>query len=150
MTIANTADQIRAGGVQFDFYVEDESVVPSAGAAGGTSASAMSVVVWTLLSDPLSVPGHETVGWILRDCLLSHTPGNPGVFVHQVQFTFSDATTFTTPLFGGVDSEHLSLDKLIANGYPFKRIVKIQGIVDSDGVTPVTLVGTFWAVPVKL
>ena len=146
MTVANTADQLRAGGVQFDFYVEDAVVLPSAGAASGASASAMSTVVWTLLSDPTAVPGSETVGWILRDCLLSHTPADPGVFVHQVQFTFSDATTFATPLFGGLDSEHLSLTKLVAIGYPFKPIVKIEGAVDSNGATSVTLVGTFWAV----
>ena len=146
LTIPTVARQLKAAGVQSDFYVEDMVVLPSTGMALGNSSSAISTVVWTIYSDPTASPGSERVAWLIRDCLLSHTPSQEGIITHGVRFTFSDATTFVTSLFSKPYSDHLNIEQLSAIAFPFKPIVKIEGFVQSNGATSVTLAGTFWAV----
>lgn len=67
---------------------------------------------------------------------------------HQVRFTFADSSTFTTPVFSGIDSEHLASYYLEQLEFPFKPITTIEGLIWSDGSAPaVTMIGAFWAVP---
>lgn len=150
MTVPNAADRIKAGGVLEDFYVEDYAIAPVEGVALGSSSAPAPAVVWTLLSDPLAVPGSETQAWLYRDGLLSHTPSQVGTIAHAVLFTFSDATTFLSTPSDSYDSEHLTASALAKRLFPFKPIVKIEGMVQSDGATPVILAGTFWITPYAL
>ena len=149
MTVPSAVAPIKAGGVLFDFYIEDGVVVPDTGAAVGYNTLAAPVVVWTLRSDPLVVLGSESKAWLLSEALVSHSPS--GTIWHQVTFTFADLTTFTTPVFSNFDSEHLTTSRLVALGYPFGRpVVQIQGTLQSDGVQAASLVGTFWATTYSL
>ena len=150
MTVPNAAMRIKAGGVLEDFYVENHLVVPPAGVELGSAAAVGPTVVWTLLSDPLAIPGSETRAWLYRDGLLSRTCSTAGLGAHSVTFTFSDATTFTTSPASGYVSQHMRYTVLAALGFPFKPIVKIQGRVHSDGVHSVQLAGTFWVTPYVL
>jgi hypothetical protein len=144
LTAPSAIAPLKAAGVQFDYYIENSTVVPSNGAFVGITEASAPAVVWAVLSDPLSAPGSETKAWLYRDGLLAHSPDNAGASSHVVRFTFSDATTFTTATWRRFDSEHLTASSLAAQGFPFKPIVKIEGKVQSDGVTSVTLTGTFW------
>jgi hypothetical protein len=140
-TVALTARQLKAAGVQFDLYFENEVVIPTDGVATGESAAALATV-WTITATAGSA-------WLVTEGLVSHTYWEPGQHFHQVKFTFSDSTTFTTPLTDRGDSEHMTFDYLATNGYPFKPVVQIDGIIASDGVS-INLAGTFWAVAYTL
>ena len=146
MTVPNAANRIKAGGVLEDFYVEDYAVVPTEGVSLGTSSAAGVVPVWIMIADPTGPPYMKL--WLVRDILLSHTPAQKGTLFHGLVFYFADMTFFYTTPFDGIDSEHLTVTKLAAMGYPFKPVIAILGLVQSDGVTPVTLAGTVWATPV--
>jgi hypothetical protein len=69
---------------------------------------------------------------------------------HQVRFTFADGTTFTTPAFDDVGSEHFSGSYMERIGVPFKPVTRIEGLVWGDGSHIITLLGTFWAIPYTL
>lgn len=138
LTVPATIDKLRAAGVTVDFYI-DNGVEAS---EVGTSADVGVVVVWALLADPLGPPW--TKAWLIREGLVSHTPTS-SAFYHGLVFLFDDGTWFVTPPTNRDDCEHLTLAVLEDMGYPFKPVVAILGLVQSDGATPVTLTGTFWA-----
>jgi hypothetical protein len=146
LTIPTVARQLKAAGIQSDFYVEDMVVIPATGMSLGSSSNAMSTIVWTLLSDPLATPGNERFAWLMRDGLLSHTPAMVGVFTHALRFTFSDSSQWNTVLYSAHGSESLNTQRLQRLGFPFKPVVKIEGYVQSNGSTVVQLAGTFWVV----
>ncbi len=65
---------------------------------------------------------------------------------HRVRFTFDDATTFTTPDWGYLHDQRLTLAKLMDLGMPFKPITLIEGFTKSDAVHPMNFVGTAFVV----
>jgi len=75
-------------------------------------------------------------------------PTSPGTVEHRLQFTFSDATTFTTQYWDSGDSEHLTIARLEEIGFPFKPIVQIEAFLNNVGASDVmgVVCGTFWAV----
>jgi hypothetical protein len=166
LAIVDQANAIKAAGVNAlpdgrpgtstDLFIEDRLVIPAIDSL--THATPFgATLLWTLLSDPLATPGSETKGWLLRDALISHTSDAPvedGQIFHELLFTFSDATQFLTPLYGGTDSEHLTIAKMREMGFFFsKPIVSIAGYMQtagSLGTVTVTLAGTFWVVEYTL
>lgn len=162
MALPEELNRKRAGGVQFDVYVDDYMLVPAAGAIRGTRTSFGQGLVWYLWSDPLNPVTSATVGWLYRDGLLSHdtldSSGGPpappwmaGAY-HYLLFRYRDGSTFATPTnTGGAESNHLTLQKLIALGCdPAKPIVRIEAYVynpDLAGDFKPALTGTFWMTP---
>jgi len=141
LAIWEEANRKRAGGVQFDIFTAEPRKVLGVGHSNVNSAT----VVFTLTPPPL-------IGWGLRDGWVDHdsslsfpTPVNTATMKHQVTFTFSDATTFTTALSGQIDSQRLQPTAPAMSGFPWaKLITKIEGKVVSDGATQVNMVGTFY------
>lgn len=161
LKIQNAADAKKAAGVnalagapgtQTDVFIADNQLIigmdPTIVSAGEEAD------VWTVFSDSLASPGSETKAWLLRDGLLSTSsqtllapnPPTPGKVQHHVTFTFSDSTTFTTPWWSSSDSEHLTLARLQAIGYPFKPVVRIDAAIYNTGASSANCVlfGSFW------
>lgn len=142
LAVTEEASRKRAGGVNYDFYIENATILHANGEVliGGAS------VVW-MLDAPTGL------GWLLREGLASaifsvsapNETWDLAVNGHTLRFTFSDGSIFDTPTWVGPDSEHLTTDKLISMGFPFgKPIVSIWGTVIGDGINKLNLDGTFW------
>lgn len=137
LTIWEEVDRKRAGGVQFDVFL-DNTRHDAYGEGANTGSP-----VWTI-----TAPG--TTEWFYVDGLASAVaipgPWDETLFFFYVKFTFSDATTFQTPSFTDPWSQPLSIQRLAALGFPpEKRITKIEGFVDSGtSVSTVGLAGAFW------
>lgn len=116
MTIWEEANRKRAGGVQFDVVSNTWTFVEGHVQGAWPAASTVN----------LTPPGGKY--WILVDCSYSCTisPGPPwggAGETGQVQFTFSDATTFTTPFTVGTGVQELTDTRLVALGYPFGKFI---------------------------
>ena len=142
ITVTAVANQLRAAGVKFDFYIEDDDVLPPTGEIAGGGVCLSWTTVFTYTAD-------VGTAWVLREGLVSHTAGQVGAVFHRVKFTFTDSTEFTTEEYDGIDSERLSFSKLASQGYPFKPIAKIEGELLTTAA-PADLFGTFWAVTIIL
>jgi len=141
MSVWEEANRKKAAGVQFDLYLN--LITLEIGV--GSSLLAAETVVFNLVP-----PAGKA--WWLRDAKADHssldllglTPVDPASMWHRVQFTFEDGTIFITPAFRNVWSERLDETALLAMGYPFKRITAIDGMARSNGIDPITVVGTFF------
>lgn len=131
MSIWQAADSKRAAAVNFDVMLRYD--VQYVG-RGTTVLNADTVVV------TLTPPAGKS--WVLVDLLVGHdtasaapgNPVNPTTMYHRVRFTFQDASTFTTPIYTGFDTEHFLGDTLATvPAYPGSRITLIEGIANSDG-----------------
>lgn len=132
------ANRKKAGGVSFDVMLLAGRKVEGTGHA----TAAISTLVFSI-----SPPAGS--GWLLSDVVVGHDgarnafpPGAllPANAAHQLRFTYSDATTFTTPAYGGLDGEHLTADALVAMGATLGPVVLVEGFVGSDGAVDVNLV----------
>lgn len=136
MAIWEEANRKRAAGVQFDVLLPlSTTVVVSghvafAGTATAVTATAPAGKYWLMMDLVVS-----------HDAALSGVAPNPAADSHRLLFTFSDATTFTTPVYSGIDSEPLNTSRLLALGFPFdKQVVSIQGRVTGAGARDLNLV----------
>jgi hypothetical protein len=146
LAVQQDVDAKRAAGVAFDVYaVEDLSY-----SGVGDSASAADTSVFSL------VPASGG-SWVWIDAEFGHdfhlspplTSFPPAGVSHSVRVTFDDATTFETPQFGDIWSERLSLRRMLDLGMPpSKPIVKVEGMLTSDGTIHPNLVG--WVRVVEL
>ncbi len=134
------ANSKKAAGVSFDVYLNAYLTVQ----AHGHDTSAGEVIVFAMTAPP----GHN---WFFIDMIVDHDASLnvlgtlvPAGAYHRVRFTFDDATTFTTPPYLGLDSEHLTPAKLLAMGCPTKPITIVEGLVHSDGAVDLNLVGTLY------
>jgi hypothetical protein len=143
LAVADEARRKKAFGVQDDVYVAE----PVAQVGVGSTSVNADTVVFTLL--PLA--GRA---WYLLNAHLGHDASPSGVglaatMTHRVTFTFTDATTFTTPASGQTDEERLDPYKASMGGFPYgKRISKIEGKLRGDGTNAINLVGTFYVTEV--
>jgi hypothetical protein len=140
----------KAGGVQFDTYIECVDVESTT----GTGTSGTGVVVFTLTPDS---------SWLLRDGLVTcDAPSGHGLApdvdpmfdpttdAYKVQITLSDASVIDSGWSNAVDGMPLRLFELERIGYRSQQIIRIEGIVKSSAVVPLRLVGTFWVSPMTL
>lgn len=136
MAIWEEANRKRAAGVQFDVLLPlaQEQV------ASGHAVAGASVLV-TTQTPPVGK------SWILVDFVAGHdaarsgTVPDPTTDFHRIRFTFTDATIFQPQDFSGTTSEHLTVTRLSAIGYPLgKRISKIEGFVGGAGILDLGLV----------
>lgn len=143
LAVADEALRKKAFGVQADVYVADPAVYVGV----GSTAVAADTVVFTL--QPIA--GRA---WYLRGARAGHDGSPSGTalavtMTHRVTFTFTDATTFTTPASGQFDEERLDPYKAAMAGFPYtKRINKIEGKLKGDGTHAINMVGTFFVTEV--
>jgi len=143
MSVWDEANRKRAGGVQFDVFVSE----PAAQVGVGSTAVNADTVVFTLTP----IVGRA---WYLRGAHVGHDSSPSGfalttAMTHRVTFTFTDATTFTTPASGQMDEERLDPYKTAMSGFPYnKRINKIEGKLKGDGTHAINMVGTFYVTEV--
>jgi hypothetical protein len=130
--IYDMANIKKAAGVQFDLLLPQAVEYWD---RGEDNANVETVVA------TLTPPAGKS--WLLVDGFVGHEtatmpPGNPvdvATMYHRLQFTFQDASTYTTPAYAGVDSEVVDQRDLLASPqYPVQRITQIDGIAKSDGV----------------
>lgn len=136
MAIWEEANRKRAAAVQFDVLLP--LAVEKVDAGHAVAGAATSVA---------SVTADAGTSWLMVDLVAGHDAALSGVApvpaddFHQVKFTFHDATTFTTPAYRGLDSEHLSNRVLAELGFPFgKRVTQIEGLVGGAGVRDLNVV----------
>jgi hypothetical protein len=133
----------KAGGVQFDTYVECVDVE----SATGTGASSTGVVVFTLTPDS---------SWLLRDGLVTcDVPGgalilDPTTDAYKVRITLADTSIIDSGWSNAADGMPLRLFELERIGYRSQQITKIEGLVKSSVSNTMNLVGTFWVSPMTL
>jgi hypothetical protein len=145
MSVWEEANRKRAGGVQFDIYVDELARLIRV----GSDTANVATQVWSMTAPPGKV-------WIYADGVFSHdfalapqpASGTVAGAFHRVRFTFEDATTFTTPNWTSNLEQHLHLADLLALGMPFKRITLIEGFIKTDGTHPMNLVGEVYAAEV--
>lgn len=131
MAIWNGANVKRAAGVQFDLELNEAVTLNSR----GTTFSATSILVSTLTAPVGS-------SWMLIDMLAGHdtassspdSPVLPASMNHSVRFTFADASTYTTAVWTGYDTQLILPETLLpVLSYPSNRITKIETLAKSDG-----------------
>lgn len=131
----------KAGGVGFDIFTGAATrLIPV-----GHSAANSDTTVWSVFA-----PAGKT--WMYVDGYYGHgfdfaplpTTLPLPASRHQIKFTFSDATTYTTPAFTSLYEERITLAQYLARSIPVKPITRIDGIIRSDGTHPVNLVGNIF------
>ena len=143
----------KAGGVQFDTYVESAKVLSTT----GTATSTTGIVAFTLL------PDSPADSWLIREGSLScDAPDGHGLdpsvdpmFDHvtdayKVRFTLLDGSTVESPWssdMGGMPLRTFELERI---GYFGQPVTKIEGLVKSATNIALHLVGTFWTTPMQL
>ena len=123
-----------AGGVQFDVYLEDATILQVQGAHSGITTGA---VVWTF------TPTSGTA-WYLREGLATGDAGGPMDASTQgikVQLTLEDSSVIDTGW--RVGCLPLRAFELRALGYHGQRVTQIQGLVRDDVAADLNLVGSF-------
>ena len=138
--IAQEVSLRKAAGVSFD--VELDGVLDRIDGLGSTTSGVITTVF--TLTPP---PGRAWMLWDMVAC------GSAPSFLggtEQTRFTFTDASTFSTPLRAGMDSRHLTIEDLIELGYPLKPISQIEGRIESDGALTSILTSHFWVVEIDL
>jgi hypothetical protein len=143
LALAEEVGRKRAAGVQVDVYVSEPKTLVGV----GQTAAAVDTVVFTLTP----IAGRA---WFLRTGHAGHISYPSGVVLtlsmtHRVKFTFTDATTFTTPASGQFDEERLDPYKAAMSGFPYaKRINKIEGLLKGNGADIINMAGTFYVTEV--
>ena len=133
----------KAGGIQFDTYIECVDVE----SATGTGTSTSGVVAFTLT---------PTSSWLLRDGLVTcDVPGgalilDPATDAYKIRLTLADASIIDSGWSSAVDGMPLRLFELERIGYRSQQVTKIEGLVKSSVPSTMRLVGTFWASPMTL
>lgn len=130
-------DRKAAAGVLHDVYVD--TLLYKIGR--GSTSSAGETVVFTL-TPPAGLAW--LLAWAWADHDRAAAPPDPATMGHRVTFTFTDATTFSTPVSGTVQSERLDPGSPGMAGYPWgKRVSQIQGKITGPGAATLGMVGTF-------
>lgn len=136
----------KAQGVLFDTIINGYDEIQGKGstAAGGLT------LVFTLTP--------TTGDWRLVEGFLgvsAPVPPSGGDYSYHLRFTFTDASTFDTPIRtvvdggGGEGSDALYFFALVELGFPFaKDITKIEGFASADGTSTVLLVANLWVLEV--
>ena len=134
----------KAGGVQFDTYVE---CVDVRSAVGVVNPSPTGTAAFSLI--PSS--GY----WVLRDGLVTcDVPGgaqilNPTTDAYKIQITLSDSTVLDSGWKTNVDGMPLRTFELEKLAYFGQRVTQVQGLVKSSVAASMRLVGTIWVSPVQ-
>lgn len=140
-SVIEEADRKRAAGVQFDFFINADTLVEGV----GSTDVAAPFPVFTL-TPPVGKNWIFLMGIVSADS----TPGgieSISGYQHSVKFTFDDASTFTTTPHADPTSELLSVFALAEQGFFLnKRVTEIEGRLVSDGVNTTNLVGSFWVI----
>lgn len=139
MAIYNTVDSKRAGGVQFDLYVAGPKKIIDFGlvsaATFGTTFTLTPPVgrTWRYLD------GHHGATTIAVGAVYDQA-----TMMVRLQFTFSDATTFTTPDFNKPWGERWTISDLQLIGFPSsKQIIEIRGEARSNAINTINHAGQF-------
>jgi hypothetical protein len=140
MTVPASVSPIKAGGVMFDYYIEDvirlDEVGEVAASAPGTSVFADS-------------PGAGKA-WILRDGLVTISgPLDPATDAFRVGFLLIDSSVVETDWISE-DSVRLGTYELERIGYACGQIANIVVTVKSSVSSTLRAVGTFWVTEMTL
>jgi hypothetical protein len=134
----------KAGGIQFDTYVECVDVLS---ATDSVTPSPTGVVAFKFTPTSGS--------WLLRDGLVTcDVPGgalilDPTTDAYKVQITLSDSTVLDSGWKTNTDGMPLRTFELEKIGYFSQRVTQIQGLVKSSVASSMRLVGTFWVSPMQ-
>ncbi len=144
--IVQEAQVKKAQGVLFDTIINGYDEIQG---TGSTAAGALTLVF--TLTPP-------TGDWRLVEGFLGVSaplPPSGGDYTYHLRFTFTDASTFDTPIRtvvdggGGEGSDALYFYVLVELGFPFaKDITKIEGFASADGTSTVLLVANLWVLEV--
>lgn len=133
MAMWEEVDRKAAAGVQHDIYVDALTYKIGSGA----TASAGENTVFTL-----TPPTGRAwmLAWAWADHGRPSAPADPATMGHRLTFTFTDATTFSTPVSGLLCSERLDPRSPGMVGYPWgKRISQVQGKLTGPGGTTLNM-----------
>ena len=129
----------KAGGVQFDTYVECLARID---AIGSVAASPTGVQVWSQ-----SAPAGKT--WLLREGLVTVIGASgaidPATDSYRVTLTLEDSTVLQSAWSNAVDGMPLRWFELKRLGYRSQHVVGISCVVRSSSSATLQAVGTFWA-----
>lgn len=123
----------KAGGVQFDVFLEPSTLEQ----AKGASSVASPTQVWTL------TPAAGTI-WYVNECYVGHdspTP-NKAAISHHLVFDLEDGTHLTTAEYFGTATQGVTP--------PTQRVTAIHGFLTSDGTIMANLVGWAYVLEMKL
>ena len=138
----------KAQGVLFDTIINGFDEIQG---KGSTAAGSLTLVF--TLTPPAGtwrlIEGFLGVSWE------NAAPPSGGDYTYNLRFTFTDASTFDTPVRtvadggGGEGSDALYFFVLVELGFPFaKDITKIEGFASADGTSTVSLVASLWVLEV--
>ena len=134
--LLHEAQTKKAGGVQFDIYLEDATILQAQDYHNGTT-DPTGAVVWTLTPE-------SGTAWYLREGLATGDAGemmNPTTQGIKVRLTLVDDTIIDTGW--RVGCLPLRMFELQALGYHGQRVAKIEGLVRADASAFLNLVGNF-------
>ena len=131
----------KAGGVQFDTYIENSTRLDGVGEVvadpGGTAAFALTPVAGK--------------AWMLREGVVSVTgPLDPATDAFMVVLALADAGSIATPWVSPTDCLPLRKQDLVNLGYHHDQVIGIAVLVKSSVSATLRAVGTFWVTEMTL
>lgn len=139
MAITEETRRKRAAGIQTDTYITGAKYVVDAGGLMHGTGNAAGLAVLITFVAPV------TKQWWINDIVAIHGEQNDAIpppfyaRYHFLRFTFVGGGTWDSAPWRTNEAEHLTLENLLAQGFPYAPITRVDGFFDGNGANTYNL-----------